>query len=209
MEPLKNIIFDLGGVILTLDRERAVRRFQSLGVANAAELLDPYEQKGSFLGYEQGSVSTEALCRYLTPYAGHPLTPDDIRYAWLGFVVDVPQYKLDYILALRRHYAVYLLSNTNPAIQDWAQSPRFSAAGKPVEAYFDKLYLSYKMGLTKPDPRIFQRMAADAGIDPAASLFVDDGARNIETAAALGFQTYQPANGEDWRAALDARLRPA
>ena len=62
---------------------------------------------------------------------------------------------------LRRDYRLYVLSNTNPFVMDWARSSEFSPAGKPLDAYFDKLFLSYEMKCMKPDRAIFDRMAAE------------------------------------------------
>lgn len=205
---IKNVIFDLGGVIIDLDRDQAVRSFQAIGVDDADELIDPYEQKGIFQDLETGRISVDEFCRQLREHTGKPLTFEAICKAWLGFVVDVPPYKLDYISGLRAAgYAVYLLSNTNPIIQlEWAQTSKFTAAGLPLNAYFDKLYTSYEVGITKPDPRIFDYMLRDSGILPSESLFIDDGKKNIEVAESLGFHTYQPRNAEDWREAVSARI---
>ena len=46
MAKIKNIVFDLGGVFIDLDHDQAVRRFKEIGVEDAEQLLDPYEQKG-------------------------------------------------------------------------------------------------------------------------------------------------------------------
>lgn len=203
MSTLKNIIFDLGGVIINLDHDQAVRSFESIGVEDAAELIDPYEQKGIFQELETGHIGVEEFCDKLREHTGKDLPFEDIKKAWMGFIVDTPQYKLDYIWDLRKQYKLYLLSNTNPIIQlEWAQTERFTEAGRPINAYFDKLYTSYEIGITKPDRRIFDFMIRDSGIDPAESLFVDDGKKNIEIAEQLGFHTYQPQNGEDWREAI-------
>lgn len=205
---IKNIIFDLGGVIIDLDRDQAVRSFQSIGVEDAGELIDPYEQKGIFQELETGRIGVDEFCSLLREHTRKPLSFEAICKAWLGFIVDVPLYKLDYISGLRAAgYTVYLLSNTNPIIQlEWAQTPRFTAAGLPLNAYFDKLYTSYEIGITKPDRRIFDYMLRDSGIRPEESLFIDDGEKNIEVARSLGFHTYQPRNGEDWREAVSQRI---
>lgn len=203
MSTLKNIIFDLGGVIIDLDHSQAVRSFESIGVEDAAELIDPYEQKGIFQELETGRIGVSEFCDKLREHTGKDLPFEDIKKAWMGFIVDTPQYKLDYIWGLRERYKLYLLSNTNPIIQlEWAQTDRFTEAGRPLNAYFDKLYTSYEIGITKPDRRIFDYMIQDAGMDPAESLFVDDGKKNIEIAEQLGFHTYQSENGEDWRGAI-------
>jgi putative hydrolase of the HAD superfamily len=112
---------------------------------------------------------------------------------------EVPIAKLHLLEDLRaRGYRLYLLSNTNPVIMEWALSPRFSPDGKPLDAYFDKLYLSYQMQCIKPNTLIFNKMIADSGLLPSETLFLDDGAENVKTAEQLGFKTYCPANGEDF-----------
>lgn len=203
MSTIKNIIFDLGGVIIDLDRDQAVRSFEAIGVEDANQLIDAYEQKWIFQDLETGRIGVEEFCDKLRKHTGKDLPFEDIKKAWMGFIVDTPQYKLDYIAELRKQYKLYLLSNTNPIIQlEWAQTNRFTAAGRPINAYFDKLYTSYEVGVTKPDRRIFDFMLRDSGIRPSESLFVDDGKSNIEMAEQLGFHTYQPHNGEDWREAI-------
>jgi putative hydrolase of the HAD superfamily len=170
------------------------------------EILDPYEQRGVFLELERGQTDVLAFCHALSRYAGRELSAEEVEYAWMGFVVDVPQYKLDYILELKKTYKVYLLSNTNPFIINWAQTSAFSAAGFPITHYFDALYVSYKIGITKPDPRIFEYMLKRGSMIAAETLFVDDGQKNITVARSLGIQTYQPQNKEDWREAVSRML---
>ena len=111
------------------------------------------------------------------------------------------------LLPLRKRYKLFVLSNTNPYVMDWACSPAFSSKGKPLSDYFDKLYLSYQIGVTKPDRQIFDFLIADTDILPSESLFIDDGAGNVQAARQLGFQTYCPRNGEDWRDALTVLLQ--
>lgn len=203
---IKDIVFDLGGVIIELDTQRPIDRFKEIGVSDADKLLDPYEQKGIFLALENGTIDLEGFRQQLSEHAGKDLSMDDIYYGWMGFMVDVPQEKLDYIQQLRKNYKVYILSNTNPVIMRWAKSAVFSPAGLPLTAYVDKIYASFEIGLTKPDRQIFDYMIRDAGIIPSETLFIDDGKRNIETALSLGFHTYQPANGEDWRGKIAEML---
>ena len=207
MTKIKNIVFDLGGVLIDLSHDQAVRRFEEIGVVDAAQLLDPYEQKGIFLEVENGTITADEYCQKLREHTGKDLSYEEIKHAWLGFIVDVPPYKLDYLLKLRERYNVYLLSNTNPIIQEgWARTDQFSAAGRPIGDYFDKMYTSYEVGVTKPDRKIFDYMIADSGLIPSETLFVDDAKSNVEVGRSFGFQTYQPANGEDWREAVDTIL---
>lgn len=206
MSKIKNIVFDLGGVLIHLDRDRSVKRFEEIGVKDAEELIDAYEQKGIFLDLENGKLDSDGFCKALSDHVGRELSYDEIQYAWLGFVVEVPQYKLDFLLELRKDYNVYLLSNTNPMLQKWARSAEFTPKGLPINDYFDKMYASYEVGLTKPNPAIFDYMVKDSGMIPSETLFVDDGLSNVEIARELGFNTYLPENKEDWREAIKALL---
>ena len=197
---IKNIVFDLGGVILTLDRNESVRRFQSVGLERAEELLDPYHQKGIFLELEEGKLSQKDFYDAIRAEAGKYISDEDIDWGWLGFIADCPAYKLKMLDDLKASgYNLYLLSNTNPIIMQWAMSSDFSKEGKNLSQFFDKLYLSYQMGCVKPNAEIFHQMIADSGMIPSETLFVDDGLANVEMGEQLGFKTYQPINGTDFK----------
>ena len=58
-----------------------------------------------------------------------------------------------------------------------------------------------------PGVKEIMQKIKDAGILPSESLFIDDGAGNVQAARQLGFQTYCPHNGEDWRDALTVLLQ--
>ncbi|WP_085535143.1 HAD family hydrolase [Massilibacteroides vaginae] len=207
MSKIKNIVFDLGGVIIDLDRDSSLKRFKEIGVANIEDYLDPYEQRGIFLELENGGVDIEEFRIKLSEIVEKPLTTEEVQSGWLGFIEAVPQYKLDYILELRKNYNVFILSNTNPVVMEWAKTPAFSEAGLPVTDYCDKFYASFEMKVTKPNPRIFDLMIQDSGMLASETLFVDDGKLNVETGAKLGFLTYQPLNKEDWRKPIDQILQ--
>jgi putative hydrolase of the HAD superfamily len=200
LQSIKNIVFDLGGVIITLEREEAVRRFKEAGLENAAQLLDPYHQKGIFLELEEGKLSQEEFYEAVCREAGCYISNEQIDYGWLGFLKDVPEYKLKMLEDLReKGYNLYLLSNTNPIIMSWAFAPAFSPQGKSIGEYFDQLYLSYQIGHTKPGSEIYDFMFRDSGIIPSETLFIDDGIANVEMGEKLGMKTYLAKNGEDFR----------
>lgn len=204
--PMKNtIVFDFGGVIADLDIRKAIAAFKSLGIADVEKYLDPYLQSGSFLEIENGKTDIAGFMAMMQELSGRELSFRQVQEAWLAFITGINREKLDYISELRKRCRTYLLSNTNPFIMDWACSSQFPG-GKPLDAYFDKMYFSYRIGLTKPDPEIFRQMIRDSGMIPEETLFVEDGTANILTARRLGFKTYQPANGEDWRNAVTTIL---
>ena len=196
---IKNIVFDLGGVIITLNHNEAARRFREAGVEDVEKWLNPYRQTGLFLALEEGKLSREEFGNALRKETGKPISDEAIDAGWMGFLKEVPVNKLRLLEDLRnRGYRLYLLSNTNPVVMKWGFSPDFSPEGKPIDAYFDKLYLSYQMKCVKPDPAIFRKMIADSGMIPSETLFLDDGPANIQVGEQFGFKTYQPVNGEDF-----------
>ncbi len=207
MERIKNIVFDFGGVIVNFSREAAVKKFEEIGVANANDLLDAYHQKGAFLQVEDGTINAEEFRIILSELAGKELSYEQVKEGWLGFMLDVPQYRLEYLLELRKKYKLYILSNTNPYVMSWARSNDFTIAGRPLDEYFDKIYTSYELKAVKPGKTIFELMIKDADMLPGETLFIDDGPANIKMAKELGMMTFQPINGEDWRDDLTALLK--
>ena len=199
LKGIKNIVFDLGGVIVTLDRDESVKRFKEAGLENAPELLSAYHQKGMFLELEEGKLSQDEFYEAIRKEAKKFISNETIDYGWMGFLKELPENKLTLLEELRnKGYKLYLLSNTNPIIMKWAFSPAFSPKGKSINEYFDKLYLSYQIGYTKPDPEIFKFMFNDSGMIPSESLFIDDGLANVEMGAKLGMKTFHAINGEDF-----------
>lgn len=204
---IKNIVFDLGGVIMTLDPAEALRRFKALGLSDAERYLDVYTQSGIFGNLEEGKITAEDFRSKLSSLTGHELTFDECKHAWLGYRKDVPQRNLDLLKELRaKGYRLILLSNTNPFMMDWALSCEFDGKGSSLNDYFDALYLSYRLGIMKPAPDFFRQVLDNENILPEETLFVDDGPRNVEAAGKLGFITMCPDNGSDWTGELRSLL---
>lgn len=204
---IKNIVFDLGGVIMTLDPAEALRRFKALGLSDAERYLDSYTQSGIFGNLEEGKITAENFRSKLSSLTGHELTFDECKHAWLGYRKDVPQRNLDLLKELRaKGYRLILLSNTNPFMMDWALSSEFDGKGSSLNDYFDALYLSYRLGIMKPAPDFFRQVLDNENILPEETLFVDDGPRNVEAAGKLGFMTMCPDNGSDWTGELRSLL---
>ena len=91
-----------------------------------------------------------------------------------------------------------MLSNTNPIMFESRIPELFRIQGLNIPDYFDKLYLSYQLGVTKPSPKIFEKIIADSGILPQETLFLDDSQKNIDAARKFGFQTYLVAPRKDF-----------
>lgn len=199
MNTIKTILFDFGGVILTLDPQEAVRRFKALGLEDAEQRLDVYTQSGIFGDMEKGKIDDEEFRVQLSKLVGHELSWDDCLYAWRGYCKEVPRRNLEALLKLRAEgYRVVLLSNTNPYMMSWALSDAFDGEGHPLSYYMDAIYMSYKCGAMKPDEQFFRTVISSERLVPEETLFLDDGPRNVAAASELGIRTFCTPNGSDW-----------
>lgn len=197
--PIKNIVFDLGGVLVDLDIERCRAAFRSLGMDAVAALIQPYYPVEVLGRLEKGDIPFHEACDQMRHIAGTASVSDEqIAWAYGEFLTGVPVGKLRMIDRLRqRGLRTYVLSNNNPASMVFIRR-MFTSDGRTMEDYFDKIYLSYEMHLLKPSEEIFRRMIADSGMTPEETLFIDDGAKNVDAAHALGFAVYMPAPDEDF-----------
>ena len=184
---------------MTICQEEAIKRFKSIGLKNVENYLNPYTQTDIFGDIEEGKISAEQFRAKLSELIGKEVTYEECKFAWLGYRQDVPLRNLDILRKLKvQGYKLILLSNTNPFMMSWGLSGEFDGNGNSLESYFDSLYLSYKLGVMKPNKKIFQYIIDNEKIQPGESLFIDDGERNINAARLLGFKTLCPINGEDW-----------
>ena len=193
---------------MTICQEEAIKRFKSIGFKNVEDYLNPYTQTDIFGDIEEGKISAEQFRAKLSELIGKEVTYEECKFAWLGYRQDVPLRNLDILRKLKAQgYKLILLSNTNPFMMSWGLSGEFDGNGNSLESYFDSLYLSYKLGVMKPNKKIFKYIIDNEKIQPGESLFIDDGERNINAARLLGFKTLCPINGEDWTKELIELLK--
>lgn len=196
---IRTVIFDMGGVIITLDCDEAMKRFSDLGLKDIVEYMNPYKQGGFFGELEEGKLSEEEFRGKLSEICGRELSFDEVKQCWLGYMKEVPMAKLELLRKLKAEgYRVVLLSNTNPYISTWTDSEEFSGDGHAINEYFDAMYRSYEVKYMKPDERFFRYVLGQEKVLPEEALFLDDGPRNVAAASELGIRTYCPQNGEDW-----------
>lgn len=196
---IKVIIFDFGGVLINLNRQAAVDRLVALGVHDADALLNNYVQSGLFLDLESGTITPEEFCNSLRmDYGLRNVVDSQIKEAFLAFLLDVPEHKLQLLRQLKssaRNAAgepvrIVMLSNTNAIHFPYCVKKHFEYDGYKMKDYFDALYLSYEIKLSKPGDEIFLKLLEDEKVKAEECFFLDDGPRNIETAHRLGFQTH-------------------
>lgn len=200
---ISTIMFDFGGVLVDLDMQACVDAFARIGVKNVEQYIGKYSQIGLFLDMESGKISAEEFRAELRRMFQLSVTDAQIDEAWNAFLIGIPEYKLHFLQKLRRQYHVIMLSNTNDIHFGQALRKEFSKLGGSIDMYFDHCYLSYQIGMVKPNKDIFHYVLDQEKTSPEKILFLDDGAKNIEMAKQLGFSTYLVKEREDFRSLFD------
>ncbi len=184
---IKNLLFDLGGVILDIDRMKAVEALRDAGMRDPEELLGDYGQKGPFLALERGEITSAQFRDELRAHFDRPVDDDTIDEAFCQFLRGIPDHRLRALEQLHRRFRIYLLSNTNPLMWERYILPEFTRLGHDINYYFDGLITSFEVKAYKPEPAIFKAAEELLGIDPEETLFFDDSQANVEAARRLGF----------------------
>ena len=198
---IRNIIFDWGGVLIHLDKTRCTEAFRMLGVEVSDELTNPYGQRADLMDFEKGQMTMEEFHDTVRRIYSPQLTDVQIDNAWNALLLDIPTYKLDMLLELKKHYRLFLLSNTNAL--HWIEGrKRFNYKGYKAEDFFDQIFLSHEIHELKPSAEAFLKVAQMANIKPEETLFIDDLETSCKSAEALGFHTYCPIANTDWRSEL-------
>ncbi|MBS1782558.1 MAG: HAD family phosphatase [Bacteroidetes bacterium] len=186
---VKHILFDLGGVLINLDYNRTEQAFVNLGIKNFGEVFSQLKQTSLFDDLETGKITAATFFDELRILSGTNLSDDQITFAWNEMLLDFPVRRLEILQQLRLHYDLVLISNTNEIHETAFNKIIKQAHGVSLASFFDRYYLSHKIGLRKPDPIVFQRILKDCGFDAKHTLFIDDNAQNVEAAQSVGIQS--------------------
>jgi len=196
-KPLKNILFDMGNVLFSIDYKKTQDAFEKLGYSDFSEMYSQFTADALFEKLETGKISTEEF--YSKLISSHTGVVDEaqITAAWNSMLLHWRMPSLAFLKPLANKYRLYLLSNTNDihlvAVNDLLKQ---ETGKESIDDLFTKAYYSHKINLRKPNADIFEFIAKDAGIYPEETLFIDDLENNIETASQLGFKTHLLLEGE-------------
>lgn len=196
---IKNLLFDLGGVIMDIRRDNAVEALRQLGMTDADSFLGEYSQQGPFEGLENGSLTVAQFHDAIRRIIGNPtLTGEQMDKAFGKFLLGIPHHRLAELTQLHEHYKIYMLSNTNPIMWTDGIDKAFRTEGHDVNYYFDGIVRSYMAKCMKPAPGIFEYAIRELGIKPEETLFLDDSQRNLDAAARFGFHTLLVPPGSEF-----------
>ena len=186
---IKNIIFDLGGVLLNLDPELTFSELSEvLGIPMTEENIPAHIFK-VMLGYEKGEINTETFLWHFQKEAT-TLTPqpDKLIKAWNAMLLGWNADRFEFLTELRKNYKVFLLSNTNELHIEWAMRD-LKKNHKITDfdtQFFDRTFYSHNMKMRKPEEAIYKSVIKETGINASETLFIDDNINNVSAAISAG-----------------------
>jgi len=187
---IKNLIFDLGGVIINLDMKRTFSAFAVATGKSVSELQTMFFNQEIWQSHETGKLSDQELRQHLrTNYIGN-LSDEEIDSIWNALLLDIPLERIQLLQHLKTKYRLIMLSNTNGIHEKHFTKILANTSGiSNFDALFDKVYYSHKIGMRKPDFQIFNHVLAEQNIQTSETVFIDDNLDNIEAAKSLGIHT--------------------
>jgi putative hydrolase of the HAD superfamily len=194
---LRNIIFDLGGVLIDLDISRTGKAFGTLGVPEPIDEAEHLRRAMVYSGLETGAITPETFRNAIRGISPFSISDIAIDYAWNAMLLDFPVARVEILTNLRRKYRLFLLSNSNAIHYEFYTNRFRQDYSYEMDSLFEKVYYSFEMHMRKPNQDIFQKVIADNELLAFETLFIDDSIENIQTAARLGLQAHHLVNGED------------
>jgi len=173
-ESIKNIIFDLGGVLLNIDYKRTVDAFGKLGLLNPDKAFTKEYQSDIFQKLEKGTTSELDFLHEISALMPG-ISNDQIIKAWCAILGDFPPSRYDMLKKLHKKYRLFILSNTNIIHQKAFEKTIDSDFGwKNFSGMFEAICYSHDLGCRKPDKEIFSMVLEKYNLIPQETLFIDD-----------------------------------
>ena len=192
---IRNVVFDVGGVMLRLRYQPFVRYLQEAG-ADLSDLPTWLATIG-LEEHERGEIPGSELLLRVAATARTPLDPEDLNRRWLDMFERTDE-MFALAAGLMARHRVYLLSNVGDL--HWAHMDREYG----IERVGHGAIASFRVGAIKPQPEIYRIAEERLGLDPRATVFVDDLARNVAGARACGWNAIHHVNPAMTREALAA-----
>ena len=185
LEGVKNIIFDLGGVILNIDYHLTVSEFKKLGIDNFDEIFSQYKQSTLSDDFETGKISEKEFFEGIEQFSGKEIGLEQFKGAWNAMLLDLPKERIELLINLSKKYRLFLFSNTN----ETHYNEFITRVEDDFNSIFEEVYYSHQFGKRKPDTHSFLSIVTENKLKLSETLFVDDSIQHIQSADSLGIRT--------------------
>jgi putative hydrolase of the HAD superfamily len=198
MGEIKNIIFDLGGVIINLDIPKTIAGFNKLSSRPFETIYTQLQQTPIFDDFDKGNISEEHFFAEIKELLEMPVSYEQLLSAWNAMLLDFPPGRLELLKQLKTKYRLFLLSNTNEThINEFEKQLQLNHGYKNLEPFFEKVYYSCRMGMRKPDREIFECVLKENHLKPGETLFIDDSPQHVEGALLTGINAHFLTKGKE------------
>lgn len=190
LENIKNIILDLGGVIINLNQQLTYDAFKRLFPHKYEEILIELDYNNYLEKFETAEISKKEFISFFQKFDASILE-NEIEKGWNSMLLDIPKNRIQLMESLAKKYNVYLLSNTNEIHYQFIDeyvAEKYN--GFRFRSLFKHTYLSHEIKLRKPNTAIFKYVLSDAKLLPEETLFIDDTLEHINAAKQLGIKTH-------------------
>jgi glucose-1-phosphatase len=188
-QSVKNLVFDLGGVILDLAVDKTIHAFANLAGISVEEATSIFHNSPEFNLYEKGGMTDQEFRNFLKSAYMPTASDHEVDNAWNQMLRSIPATKLELLESLKKQYQVLLLSNTNEIHLSYINGKLLPKEAKSLDQYFHKAYYSHRMLKRKPDAEIFEQVLNENNLVPGQTLFLDDNIMNIKGAESVGIKT--------------------
>lgn len=194
---IKNIIFDLGGVILDIDETIVYRELEKMDI-NVNQLFHSKEVTDILSKFDTGIYTAATFRKKLKAAVGQEkMTDQKFDSLWNAMLLDIPRERIEAIEKVKQHYKIFLMSNSNEIHYDlYVRDLQLRFGYDEFDKLFNKSYFSFAEHLEKPNPRFFELILDHEQLLPEETLFIDDTAENIRVAKSLGIRTYHISREE-------------
>jgi HAD superfamily hydrolase (TIGR01509 family) len=192
LDRIKWLVFDLGGVLAEYVGTSRILAWMR-GPVEPGELYRQWLFSPAVRAFESGKIGLNAFAEDIIRELDLDIGLDEILREFPHFVTGYFPGAEELLRALSGQYGLAMLSNTN--------APQWSALCglSGLDRLLDRIFLSFQMGLLKPDPEVYRHVVGKLGCAPEEIVFFDDNAHNVQGAKECGIRAVQVKDFGDLR----------
>jgi putative hydrolase of the HAD superfamily len=188
---IKNLLLDLGGVLIDVDYHRTASAFEALGAQQFTQYYSQETATQLFEQLETGKLADDEFLIQMQQRCAPGTTLGQAEEAWNAILLDFRMQSIDYLIVLRKRYRLFLLSNTNSIHQKAFEKKFREQTGlDSLDLFFEKALYSHQIGMRKPYESTYTKVLEMLGIRGEETLFIDDSPVNIGPAVKAGIHTH-------------------
>ena len=183
-QEIKVLLFDLGRVLVDFDHLRSAERIAAFCSKTPRQIYDLFFESDATIAFEAGKITPEDFYLQVKQMLDLKLSYASFEPIWndIFFLSAQNRSVFGLVNNLRVNYKTAMLSNINILHYEYLKK------NFPIFEVFDKVFLSFQLGLIKPDKEIYNLVIRDLGVSPQEIFYTDDRCALVESAKSLGMR---------------------